>query len=50
MLSDVPGKNTCHRKVFESQSLGNGQEFFKCTCQQKFTTKQCICLKMVLCN
>ncbi|XP_022160133.1 KRAB-A domain-containing protein 2-like [Myzus persicae] len=50
-LSDVPDGDICLRKASESQSLGNGQGFFKCTCQQKCTTKRCICLKNnLLCN
>ncbi|XP_060873867.1 KRAB-A domain-containing protein 2-like [Metopolophium dirhodum] len=50
-LSDVPDVDICLRKASESQSLGNGQGFFKCTCQQKCTTKRCICLKNnLLCN
>jgi hypothetical protein len=50
-LSDVPDVDICLRKASESQPLGNGHGFFKCTCQQKCITKWCICLKNNLfCN
>ncbi|KAF0752737.1 KRAB-A domain-containing protein 2-like, partial [Aphis craccivora] len=46
ILSDFPVEDICLKKVSKSQLLGNGQAFFKCTCQQKRYTKYCkLCLK-----